>query len=247
MSVTVKQLSALTSFLVNSGFKGLLSRRRKHRRRSLGRKGGPETSPPPPGVCAPRASKIAILLNIMGRRRRDKAFDALTSTRARAFLIRKPSGQTVLRELYDQLAGVELVPATCTDDIARLHSLFDVALDHGLAAIITDYVTEVGPAPWRSAARPQQREHARAWTLAAPRHLSGLRRPHTHVQRSGGGVPSGWRVRAALVPKDAHSVARAPVHLAVARHQLRRRLRCAFSAFSAPPACAPRCAAHDPA
>lgn len=47
------------------------------------------------------------------------------------------------RELYAQAAEAALVPATAPDDIARLHALFDAALDGGVGGLVVDYVTEV--------------------------------------------------------------------------------------------------------
>ncbi len=71
-------------------------------------------------------------------------FEALAETPPRAYLQRTPSGQSLLRQLYQQAAEADLVARSAPDDIARLHALFDVALDHGLGGLVRDYLTEVG-------------------------------------------------------------------------------------------------------
>lgn len=74
--------------------------------------------------------------------------EQLSETAPKAYLQRQPSGQSLLRELYAHAAEVGLVPAGAGgDDIARLHALFDVCLDHGMGGLVRDYVAEV----WRAA------------------------------------------------------------------------------------------------
>jgi hypothetical protein len=65
----------------------------------------------------------------------------------KSYLSRRASGQTVLRDLYAQAAEAQLVPPASpnSDDILRLHALFDVALDHGMGGLVLDYIAEVRP------------------------------------------------------------------------------------------------------
>lgn len=70
--------------------------------------------------------------------------EQLAETAPKAYLQRQPSGQSLLRELYAHAAEAGLLPAGAGgDDIARLHALFDVALDHGMGGLVRDYVAEV--------------------------------------------------------------------------------------------------------
>ncbi|PRW59389.1 E3 ubiquitin- ligase HOS1 [Chlorella sorokiniana] len=70
--------------------------------------------------------------------------EQFAETAPKAYLQRQPSGQSLLRELYAHAAEAGLVPAGAGgDDIARLHALFDVALDHGMGGLVRDYVAEV--------------------------------------------------------------------------------------------------------
>lgn len=71
--------------------------------------------------------------------------EALAETPPKAFLQRQSGGQSTLRELHAQAAQAGLCPAAANDDIARLHALFDVALDHGMGGIVSDYIAEVRP------------------------------------------------------------------------------------------------------
>ena len=60
------------------------------------------------------------------------------------FLERTPGGQSTLRELYIQAAEADLVPSSAAaDDIARLHGLWEVALDHGMGGLVLDYLSQV--------------------------------------------------------------------------------------------------------
>lgn len=69
----------------------------------------------------------------------------LANTSPKTYLQRSPSGFSHLQDLYQQCIEADLVPAAAvaSDDIARLHSLFDVALDHGMGSLVLDYVNEV--------------------------------------------------------------------------------------------------------
>lgn len=70
--------------------------------------------------------------------------EQLAETAPKAYLQRQPSGQSLLRELYAHAAEAGLLPGGAGgDDIARLHALFDVALDHGMGGLVRDYVAEV--------------------------------------------------------------------------------------------------------
>lgn len=69
--------------------------------------------------------------------------EELAGTAPQTYLQKQPSGQSTLRELYALAAQANLVPPSAQDDIARLHSLWDVALDHGLGGLVRDYVSEV--------------------------------------------------------------------------------------------------------
>lgn len=73
-----------------------------------------------------------------------EVLESLAETPPAALLAKQASGQSALRELYGGAAAAGLVPAGASDDIARLHALFDVALDHGLGGLVRDYVAEVG-------------------------------------------------------------------------------------------------------
>lgn len=90
-------------------------------------------------------------------------FEALAETPPRAYLQRTPSGQSLLRQLYQQAAEADLVARSAPDDIARLHALFDVALDHGLGGLVRDYLTEVkghgGLQRWGWEARARAASH----------------------------------------------------------------------------------------
>lgn len=78
----------------------------------------------------------------------DDFLEQLAETPPKAYLQRQPSGQSLLRELYAQAAEAGLVPAGAGgDDIARLHALFDVCLDHGMGGLVRDYVAEVRTGP----------------------------------------------------------------------------------------------------
>jgi hypothetical protein len=137
-----------------------------------------------------------------------------------------PDGQTKLRFLYAQAAAADLVPQTAADDIGRLHSLFDVALDHGLGGLILDYIAEVRRAAGQPIADPlptpaaAQLDTRAAWLLL-PGSFAGLLRPQLDLQRPAPGLFDGRRLRAALGAEAAVGRARPPCSLALARPWLR--------------------------
>lgn len=47
-----------------------------------------------------------------------------------------------------QCRAAGLTGATGSNDVARLHALFDVALGHGLGSLVVDYVIEVCSDPF---------------------------------------------------------------------------------------------------
>ena len=54
------------------------------------------------------------------------------------------SGNRILHELLIQCRAAGLTAASLSDDdVANLHSIFDVALQYGLALAVYDYVVEV--------------------------------------------------------------------------------------------------------
>lgn len=75
---------------------------------------------------------------------RGQALRALADARPSSYLRRGPSGQSTLKELYQQAASAGLAPSEVADDVARLHLLFDIAVEHGLGGLVHDYVIEVG-------------------------------------------------------------------------------------------------------
>jgi hypothetical protein len=75
-----------------------------------------------------------------------EALEALAATAPTEHLRRSPDGTSKLGQLYGLAAAAGLVPPTAADDIARLHSLFEMALDHGLGGIVLDYIELVRPA-----------------------------------------------------------------------------------------------------
>lgn len=90
--------------------------------------------------------------------RQQEVLDALADTSPRAYLQRGGGGggATVLRELHEQAAEVGLAAAAAADDIARLHAMFDVALDHGLGGLVHDYLAEVRAGGGQRAGQPMQ-------------------------------------------------------------------------------------------
>lgn len=48
-----------------------------------------------------------------------------------------------LQDTYRLLESAHLVPANNDDEIQMLHSLFNVAISHGIGRLVTDYLTEV--------------------------------------------------------------------------------------------------------
>lgn len=70
-------------------------------------------------------------------------FQALAEAAPSTYLKESSSGQTILRDLFQRCASGNLVPAAAVDDIARLHCIFDVALEHGMGHLVHDYLVEV--------------------------------------------------------------------------------------------------------
>lgn len=89
-----------------------------------------------------------------------EVLEALAVTPATQLAGCGPDGLTKLRSLYSQAAAADLVPQTASDDIARLHSLFEAALDCGMGGLILDYVAEV-----RRAADCRRRPRRRRFPL----------------------------------------------------------------------------------
>jgi hypothetical protein len=74
------------------------------------------------------------------------ALTALASTPPRQYLQRSEASESsTLQHLYNQCVEAGLLPASAAaiDDITRLHSLFDVALDHGMGSLVLDHVVDV--------------------------------------------------------------------------------------------------------
>ena len=54
------------------------------------------------------------------------------------------TGKLNLYHIYQYFCTSHLIPRPlATDDVARLHAIFDVALDRGLSSVIVGYVKEV--------------------------------------------------------------------------------------------------------
>lgn len=73
----------------------------------------------------------------------DDVLAALAATPPRQYLQRSDAGVSVLQALYQQCVGAGLASEHTSDDIARLHGLWDVALEHGLGSLVLDYVHDV--------------------------------------------------------------------------------------------------------
>jgi hypothetical protein len=61
-------------------------------------------------------------------------------------LVKKQSqtGKLNLYHIYQSFCNSKLISSPlATDDVARLHAMFDVALTRGLTSVIVDYVTGV--------------------------------------------------------------------------------------------------------
>lgn len=169
--------------------------------------------------------------------------EALAETAPRAYLQRGPSGQSLLRELYQQAAEADLAARSAPDDIARLHALFDVALDHGMGGLVRDYLAEVraaglgasgnchaGAGAARAGMTPAAGTRGplacstrlgslprliEAYTpQPCPLPPAGLLRPPADLQRPCGGLSAGCRVRAAMGAEAAGGVARPPGRVA---------------------------------
>ena len=74
-----------------------------------------------------------------------EALSSLCSREPKQLLVKQAvSGKRLLHHLYQQFCISGLIPLpTASDDVQRLHALFSVATQHGLANIIVDYVFEV--------------------------------------------------------------------------------------------------------
>ena len=59
-------------------------------------------------------------------------------------VVQGTTGKRLLHHIYQQccISGLIAVPRA-EDDIQRLHALFDLAQQHGLASVIVDYILEV--------------------------------------------------------------------------------------------------------
>ncbi len=74
--------------------------------------------------------------------------DALNSLANRdpkeLLVVQGTTGKRLLHHIYQQCctSGLIAVPRA-EDDVQRLHALFDVAQQHGLASVIVDYILEV--------------------------------------------------------------------------------------------------------
>lgn len=150
--------------------------------------------------------------------------EALAATAPTEYLRRSPDGTSKLGQLYGLAADAGLVPPTAADDIARLHSLFEMALDHGLGGIVLDYIELVRPA------RRLHPEPGRA-SLTSPWRpsdfpLAGLLRQLPDLQRSAGSFPARLEVCAALAAQAAGSREGPPCVLACPRPQCHRLCRC---------------------
>jgi hypothetical protein len=66
--------------------------------------------------------------------------DLLAGTNPGTFLNRTPSGATVLDTIYDRAVAALLTSPGATDEVARLDAVLSIALDHGLGAVVLDYV-----------------------------------------------------------------------------------------------------------
>ncbi len=121
-------------------------------------------APAPPPAAAPAAAAAAA---------RAAALAALAETPPRAWLEPGPSGRPALEELHARCAAAGLAPAAPPpSDLARLHALFDVALAHGLAAVVADYVADVCAdlaltSPDPAAALLRDGEAVRRWAAGA--------------------------------------------------------------------------------
>lgn len=74
-----------------------------------------------------------------------EALSSLASKEPKQLLIKQSNtGKRLLHHIYQQFCTSGLIPVPqAEDDVHRLHALFDVALQHGLASVIIDYVLEV--------------------------------------------------------------------------------------------------------
>lgn len=76
---------------------------------------------------------------------RAEALNSLASREPKELLIiQSTTGKRLLHHIYQQCctSGLIAVPRA-EDDIQRLHALFDIAQQHGLASVIVDYILEV--------------------------------------------------------------------------------------------------------
>lgn len=74
-----------------------------------------------------------------------EALGALASKDPKQLLVKQAhTGKRLLHHIYQQCCTSGLIPVPrAEDDVQRLHALFDLALQHGLAAVAVDYILEV--------------------------------------------------------------------------------------------------------
>ena len=76
---------------------------------------------------------------------RAEALSSLASRNPKDLLIvQGTTGKRLLHHVYQQccISGLIAVPRA-EDDVQRLHALFDLAQQHGLASVVVDYILEV--------------------------------------------------------------------------------------------------------
>ena len=72
------------------------------------------------------------------------ALSALVATAPQDLTLQDDLGKHTLHELVTQLQAAGLAaPVDSSNDVAMLHTLFDVALHNGLGSVVYDYVVEV--------------------------------------------------------------------------------------------------------
>ena len=72
------------------------------------------------------------------------ALSALVGTAPKDLTLQGDLGKRRLHELVTQCQAAGLAaPVDSSNDVAMLHTLFDVALQNGLGSVVYDYVVEV--------------------------------------------------------------------------------------------------------
>ena len=72
------------------------------------------------------------------------ALSALVATAPKDLTLQDDLGKRRLHELVTQCQAAGLAaPVDSSNDVAMLHTLFDVALSNGLGSVVHDYVVEV--------------------------------------------------------------------------------------------------------